>query len=112
MSSRELSYDPITKTRRLFHTDNDGNYAIETRQDVTDVLETNKALHAMTDERARWSDAGAGTLIGSIPMSVYTQLQRDGVIDAEGGVHDDARLLKWLSDPEHKYFRARPGRLV
>lgn len=112
MRSRELDYDPITKTRRTFHWDRDGNYVIDTQQDVTDVLEQNKALHAMTDERARWTDRGAGTLVGSIPMSVYFDLQKRGVIDAEGNVHDDKPLLKWLQDPENKHFRTRPGRLI
>lgn len=108
--SRELSYDPITRTRKIFHADETGtNYTVEKRQDVTDILERNKALMAQTDERARW---GEMTQVASVPLAVYEQWIQDGVIDRDGNVHDDKAVLRVLQDPEWAKLRTRPGRLV
>ena len=107
---RELSYDPVTKTRKIFHADENGeNYTVETLQDTTDIVEANKAAMAQTDERARW---GEMTHIASIPLAVYNQWLAEGVIDPAGNVTDDKRLLKRLQDPDWSKLRVRPGRLI
>lgn len=86
---------------RIWHYDPDTDQAtIETRQDVSAIIEENKNEYAQIDERARW---GEWTKVASIPMSVYFQLKREGKLD------DDAYMKRWLNDPDNKYFRTRSG---
>jgi hypothetical protein len=86
---------------RIWHYDEETDKAtIETRQDVSAIIEENKNEYAQIDERARW---GEWTRVASIPMSVYFQLKREGKLD------DDAYMKRWLNDPENKYFRTRSG---
>ena len=86
---------------RIWHYDPDTDQAtIETRQDVSAIIEENKNEYAQIDERARW---GEWTRVASIPMSVYFQLKREGKLD------DDAYMKRWLNDPDNKYFRTRSG---
>lgn len=86
---------------RIWHYDPDTDQAtIETRQDVSAIIEENKNEYAQIDERARW---GEWTKVASIPMSIYYQLKREGKLD------DEAYMKRWINDPENKYFRTRPG---
>lgn len=86
---------------RIWHYDEETDKAtIETRQDVSAIIEENKNEYAQIDERARW---GEWTRVASIPMSVYFQLKREGKLD------DEAYMKRWINDPENKYFRTRPG---
>ncbi len=86
---------------RIWHYDEETDKAtIETRQDVSAIIEENKNEYAQIDERARW---GEWTRVASIPMSVYFQLKREGKLD------DDAYMKRWLNDPDNKYFRTRSG---
>ena len=86
---------------RIWHYDPDTDQAtIETRQDVSAIIEENKNEYAQIDERARW---GEWTKVASIPMSIYYQLKREGKLD------DEAYMKRWLNDPDNKYFRTRSG---
>lgn len=86
---------------RIWHYDPDTDQAtIETRQDVSAIIEENKNEYAQIDERARW---GEWTRVASIPMSIYYQLKREGKLD------DEAYMKRWLNDPDNKYFRTRSG---
>jgi hypothetical protein len=86
---------------RIWHYDADKDEAtIETRQDVSQIIEENKQEYAQIDERARW---GEWTRVASIPMSIYFQLKREGKLD------DEAYMKRWLNDPDNKYFRTRSG---
>ena len=100
--SRLLDYDPYTKTKTIFHSDGEGGYTIETRQDNTELVERNKALYASVDERARWGD---GKVAATLPMHVYFDLMQKGI------AQDEKKLAKWLDDPENLYYRVRPGKL-
>lgn len=97
-----LEYDPVTKTRRVFHASTDGEeFHVETVQDVAEIASDNKALHAMVDERAGWK--GDMHRVASIPMNVYMDLQKRGIVD------DPAAFRRWLNDSDNKVFRTRPG---
>lgn len=107
--SDHLEYDPIMRINRNMYEDADGEFVVQSTQDVEGIIEANKASMAATDEHAPWGDLAR---IGSIPLSVYFQLKRDGVIDVKGNVNDDTALLKWLQDPANRKFKTRPGRLI
>ena len=82
-----------------FHYDADNDEAvIEKVQDVSSIIEANKAEFNSAPER--W---GEWTKVGSIPLSVYYELERQGILQ------DQKALAKWLNDPDNRAFRTRPG---
>jgi hypothetical protein len=86
---------------RIWHYDADTDKAtIETRQDVSKIIEENKQEYAQIDENARW---GEWTRVASIPMSIYFKMKAEGKLD------DEAYMKRWLNDPDNKYFRTRSG---
>jgi hypothetical protein len=106
MSTRRLlDIDPLTKVRSMFHSeDPDGNDMIlEDVQDVTEILDHNKAERHMHDERSGWK--GDMHRVASIPLVVWAELKREGIAT------DTKRLKKWLDDPDNMAFRTRPGRV-
>lgn len=110
MRKRLLDANPLTRTERWFHWDATGEeYAIETVQDIAPILEANAAEYAQTDEHAPWGDMRR---VGSIPMSLYFELQRNGVIDPMGNFHDEKPILRFLQDRDNLKLRTRPGRLI
>jgi hypothetical protein len=102
-----LSADVATGMVQTAYADGEGGLVIETAQDISDLIEQNKALYAQTDERTRW---GEWTRIGSIPNSVIQDLNKQGILR---GFHvvDQKKFKAWLNDPENRYFRTRPGRI-
>jgi hypothetical protein len=82
-----------------FHYDADKDEAIiQKEQDVTSIIEANKREY--NDAPERW---GEWTKVGSIPLSVYYELERKGILK------DQVALAKWLNDPDNRAFRTRPG---
>lgn len=102
-----LYVDADTKTVHTAVSDGDGGLVIRSRQDVTDIIEDNKAHYAMTDERTRW---GEMTRVANIPMAVIQDLNRKGILR---GFHivDLKKFKAWVNDPENRHFRTRPGRV-
>lgn len=108
--ARLFDYDPVTKTKQLFHwNESDESGYIETLQDVTDIVEANKGIFNLYDERTGWK--GDQHLVGRIPLPLYFQLKQEGAIDPNGDCADP-RLLKWLGNSENKAWRTRPGKLI
>ena len=102
-----LSADADTAMVQTAYADGEGGLIIETAQDISAIIESNKASYAQTDERARW---GEWARIGSIPLAVIQDLNRKGLLR---GFHiiDQKKFKAWLNDPENRYFRTRPGRI-
>jgi len=116
---RPFSYDPITKIRKNWYTDEEsGESWIGFDHDVTDIVEYNKAMHAATDENARHNDGISK--VATIPLTVLFDLIKKGIIPrdsvgSDGAVRldtkDAPRFRKWLNSNEHVFFRTRPGRV-
>lgn len=100
MSKRIISDDSdSTGIVTSFDYDADTDEAIISKeQDVTSIIEANKQEFNNAPER--W---GEWTKVGSIPLSVYYELERKGIL------HDQKALAKWLNDPDNRAFRTRPG---
>jgi hypothetical protein len=96
-----ISSNPLTKRKTIMASDVDA-VRIYTEQDVTDVVEDNKAHFNNTDERAPWGEL---TRIASIPTSIYYKLKREGIID------DKKKFRAWLRDRDNLAFRTRPGKI-
>lgn len=103
MAGMILKDDPVTKVRKVMHADPyTGDGYVETEQDVTDLIELNKAHYAMFDERARC--AKDGEMVASIPITVYWNLPRHIR-------EDEKEFRKWLDAPEQRHFRTHPTKL-
>ena len=103
MTTRLLDYDPVAKSRTMFHALPDGEFVIEEVHDVEDVIEANKTSMSLRRARDRWAD-GLGDRVASIPLDIY---YREVVIPGMS----QADFRKWLDDKDRRAFRTRPGRL-
>jgi len=94
--------------KSVAHADGDGGLVIETRQDVSGIVESNKREFNSYDERAKWSDHMFGNKVASIPLTVIDDLNKKGIMR---GFHvlDQKAFTKWLNEPDNRYFRTRPG---
>jgi hypothetical protein len=102
---RVLDYDPATGITQWFHFDEiTGDIGLETKQDVTAVIEGTKGAFNPVDERAPWK--GDVHKVASIPMSIYNELMK---ITNNG--KDQKAFNKWMNDPDNRVFRTRPGRV-
>ena len=90
------------------HADCEGGIVIQTRQDVTDIVEQNKKEFNSFDERAKWSDQLFGNKVASIPMTVIDDLNKQGIMRGFA-VLDDKRFAMWLNDPINRAWRTRTG---
>jgi ribosomal protein L19E len=80
-----------------------GDVTIETAQDVTAVIEANKAIYNAMDGKANWN--GEWHLVASIPEALYYKMKAEGKID------DQEYMKRWLNDSDNQFFRTRPGKV-
>jgi hypothetical protein len=100
---RVLHHDPIIGITEIFHGSEDGDsFTIETIQDVQPLLEKNKQDFNEVSGTDRWGD---GKLVARIPMVIYDQWIREGIVD------DQAKLKAKLNDPDNRFMRIWPGHL-
>ena len=100
MQRRIFDTDPLTGITRYWHVKSDGEFVIETQQQVSDIAEANKRSFAGTDTKAKYGDMAK---VASIPLNVYYELKRQGIVD------DPKAMKKWLNDPDNRVFRTRGG---
>lgn len=94
-----LDHDPNTGISHVFYYDDVTDEAtITAEQDVDDVVEFNK--QQFNEQHGRW---GEFTKVASLPLVVYHDLQKKGVLD------DRKAFKRWLNDPDNRFFRTRPG---
>ena len=102
MTTKLFDINLETGTKKLWHYDADKDEAtIQTIIDATEVVEANKERFNSFDEKANWK--GDMHHVASIPMALYYQMK------AEGKLHDQAYMKRWLNDPDNRAFRTRPG---
>tara|TARA_R100001086_G_scaffold234338_1_gene156558 strand:+ start:76 stop:390 length:315 start_codon:yes stop_codon:yes gene_type:complete len=102
---RVLDYDQATGITQWFHYDDTtGDIGLQTRQDVTAVIEGTKGSFNQTDERKRWK--GDVHKVASIPMVIYHELAK-----ISNNFKDQRAVRKWLNDKDNRVFRTRPGRV-
>lgn len=101
--SRLMDKDPESNTETWYHYDETTSEAtIETRRDVSDLVDHNKRMYNAYDERSRWQD---NNLVAQIPDFLWYKLK-------DKGLHEDPKKMRaWLNDKDNAAFRARPGRV-
>lgn len=100
MQKRLFDSDPELGIKKYWHVKDNGEYVVETVQDMTGIAEYNKRAYNGTGKK--WKDVNK---VASIPLSVYYELKRQGIAD------DPKALRKWLNDSDNQVFRTRQGRL-
>jgi hypothetical protein len=100
--------NPVNFRQSAVHSDGDGGIIIETRQDISDILEQNKKEYNSFDEKARWSDELFGNKVASIPMTVIDDLNAKGIMRGFA-VLDEKRFKAWLNERDNRVFRTRTG---
>lgn len=99
MADKVFDVDPLSGITSYWHYDDATDTAlIEKRQDVSDIVEANKA--EFNEDHGRY---GEWTKVASIPLSVYYDLKAQGIVD------DPVAMKRWLNDADNRFFRTRPG---
>jgi len=102
LSSLIVHENAETRLRQRLLEDGEGNLTLHTQQDVTDIVEANKAALNATDKHAKW---GEMTRVASIPLSIFYSPEFQKISK------DPAALKRWLNDPENAAFRTRGGQV-
>ena len=100
--------NPVNFRQSAVHADGEGGIVIQTRQDVSAIVEQNKKEYNSFDERARWSDNLFGNKVASIPMTVIDDLNKQGIMRGYA-VLDEKRFAAFLNDPMNRAWRTRTG---
>lgn len=89
--------------------DDGENLIVTQKQDITDIVEANKADYNATDSKASWGDT-LNNRVARIPLSVFTDLEKQGITRGFT-VIDMKRFKDWLNNPDNRVFRTRAGRI-
>lgn len=100
--------NPTNFRQTAVHADGEGGIVIQTRQDVSNIVEQNKKEYNSYDERARWSDQLFGNKVASIPMTVIDDLNKVGIMRGFA-ILDEKRFKAWLNERDNRVFRTRTG---
>jgi hypothetical protein len=97
---RLLSTDPLTGITQHFHMDRDsGAITIETTQDVTSIVERNKAL-----QKEGFDKGSEMWPVATVPMTILVQWANEAGIDMNSKAFGEV-VKKKLNDPDFKAFR-------
>jgi hypothetical protein len=93
-----LDYDALTGTIEKMHVTTDQKLVFEQTVDVQALGERNQAIKNEESRNDRTPD-GLGVKVASIPMMVYLDLRKRGVLD------DKVALRRWLQSDDARPFR-------
>lgn len=106
---RLFGHDPVTGMTEYFHFDSDtGGFVIETQQDVSALIEVNKARRNATEKHTRYGELAC---VASTPNVIVMELAKQHIMSPAGVILDDKKYRAWLNDPENEAFRVRRGRV-
>ena len=92
----------------MAHHDDDGGLILETVQDVSGILEANKAQYNQHTSLDRWKDDM--THVARLPLTVIDDLNRKGIMQGFA-VRDETAFKAFLNHPDNRFFRTRPGKV-
>lgn len=102
---RLFSTDGTRQT--IAHDDGDGGLILETKQDVSHIIEGNKKMFNEVTSLNKWGDL---THVARLPLTVIDDLNRKKIMRGFA-VIDETRFKAFLNDPDNRFFRTRPGRV-
>lgn len=88
------------------HESDGGGIVLETRQDVSQILEANK--RQFNDSDGKFDDVI--THVARLPLTVVDDLNRKGVMQGFK-ILDQSRFRAFLNHPDNRFFRTHPGKI-
>lgn len=88
------------------HADGDGGIVIETKQDVTEIIEANKAQ--LEVDKQRTGHLNELHHVARIPFTVIDVLNQQGIMKGFNVV-DEIGFAKWLNDPDNAVWKVYRG---
>lgn len=89
-----------------FYADGDGGIIIETKQDVTDIIEANKAQLEL--DKQRTGHLNELHHVARIPFTAIDDLNARGIMKGFNIV-DDVGFARWLNDPDNAVWKTYRG---
>jgi hypothetical protein len=93
--------------------DEDDKLIIAQTQDISAIVEHNKALYAQSMDNKGWDGnnaISAKNKVASIPLVVFQELEKQGITRGFQ-VLDMERFKAFLNNPDNQVFRTRQGRI-
>jgi len=88
------------------YADGDGGLVIETKQDVSDIVEANK--QQLFFDQQRTGGLNEVHHVARIPFTVIDDLNHKGIMKGFQ-IIDDAKFASWLNDPENAAWKTYRG---
>lgn len=104
---RLLDYDPLTREATYFEA-KDGAWTIESKQDVTPIIELNKMMQNDEDYSKRGMKADWWHY-AKIPNVIIEKWMREKGVDVFNKAHRK-KVFALLNDPEYKYLKTTTKR--
>lgn len=86
--------------------DTDDGLILETKQDVSEIIEANKRQY--NDSDGKFDEVL--THVARLPLTVIDDLNRKGVMQGFK-VIDWGRFKAFLNHPDNRFFRTHPGKI-
>jgi hypothetical protein len=102
---RLFSNDGIRHT--IAHDDGEGGLILETKQDVSHIIEGNKKLFNEVTSLDKWGDL---TKVARLPLTVIDDLNKKGIMRGFA-VLNEKEFRAFLNHPDNRFFRTRPGKV-
>lgn len=96
----------MTYRQQIVHADGDGGIIIETKQDITEILESNRQI--LEADKARLGHVKDLHHVARIPDTVIDDLNKMGVMRGFVIV-DDVAFARWLNDSENAQYKVYRG---
>ena len=94
--------------QQVVHADGDGGIIIETKQDITEILESNN--HIREADKARLGNLKELHHVARIPFTVIDDLNKKGIMRGFT-ILDDVAFAKWLNDSDNAHFKVYRGNI-
>ena len=102
-----FSSDAFTGRYTVAHEDGDGGIILETKQDVSKIIDANKRQYNDVTSQDKWGDL---THVARLPLTVVDELNRKRVMRGFAVIYEKAFKM-FLNDPDNRFFRTRPGQV-
>jgi hypothetical protein len=102
-----FNVDTYTGRHTVAHSDGEGGLILETKQDVSHIIEANKRQYNQVGSTDKWGDL---THVARLPLTVVDDLNRKGIMRGFAVVNEK-EFKTFLNDPDNRFFRTRPGRV-
>ena len=98
----------MTYRQQVVHADGDGGIIIETKQDITEILESNRQI--LEADKARLGHVKDLHHVARIPFTVIDDLNKKGIMRGFV-IIDDTAFAKWLNDSDNAQWKVYRGNI-